>query len=153
MRDSTKFHLWGITSVILALSVPVALSAVGAAYFGFKGTPYLGVIIWALISAFVFLWLARRQFVHALVSSPYAMTEQDIREIQQDGEARGWSPEQIADALEDERAFRKSVLQDKPPSTVGRLFLATAILAIAAVGFIAGDSLIYLLVRSIMHRS
>jgi len=115
MRDRTRFHLMGISGYILAMTAPVVLSAVGAAYFGFKGAPYRAVIIWALSSTVVMLWVVRREFVHVLVASPYAMTEQDIREIRQDGEARGWSPEQIADALEDERVYRKNVLQDKPP--------------------------------------
>lgn len=48
-----------IVVTILALIIPVALSLIGAAYFGFRHTPYITVPIWATFCTLNYLWRYR----------------------------------------------------------------------------------------------
>jgi hypothetical protein len=43
----------------------------------------------------------------------------------------------------------RSALSTAPPSIIGRFLLVLAIVVAAAVGFIAGDTLVYLFVRAL----
>ncbi len=49
---------------------PVALSAFGPAYYGFRSLPYLSVIVWAFGFTIFFLWWARPSFKHTFSTTP-----------------------------------------------------------------------------------
>jgi hypothetical protein len=48
-----------------------------------------------------------------------------------------------------ERSAIKSTLSTAPPSVIGRSLLLAAIVIVVAIVFVAGDSLIYLVARSL----
>lgn len=52
-------------AIFLSLVGPVGLSLIWAAYFGYKHSRYLFVVIGALICTGYFLWTARSSFRHA----------------------------------------------------------------------------------------
>jgi hypothetical protein len=47
------------------------------------------------------------------------------------------------------RSSFKNALSTAPPSIIGRSFLVVAIVTMVAIAFVAGDSLVYLLARSL----
>jgi hypothetical protein len=51
-----------------------------------------------------------------------------------------------------ERSSFKSALRTAPPSIVGRSLLVVVIVAVAAIAFVAGDSLLFIIARSLHPR-
>jgi hypothetical protein len=56
--------------IVLAMAVPVILSALGPFYYGYTNSPYWRVIVWALACTVGFLWLARASFKHTWDTEP-----------------------------------------------------------------------------------
>jgi hypothetical protein len=105
-REATS-HITGrdMGVIVLGMTAPLILSALGPFYYGYTHAPYRRVIVWALASIVPFLWFARASLKHALSTAP--------------------------------------------PSIIGRSLLLAAIVFIAAVAFLAGHSLVYLLAHSL----
>ena len=54
-----------IRMIIQRGAVPIVLSVIGSAYFGYLNASYSGIIVWVLVNTGFFLWWARPSFQHA----------------------------------------------------------------------------------------
>ncbi len=77
MWEEATAHVTGTPSaggfvrvIFLSLALPVILSAIGPAYYGFTGGPYWRAIVWALACVVPFLWWSRSSFAHAWRTAP-----------------------------------------------------------------------------------
>lgn len=52
-------------AIIISVGVPIILSVIGAAYFGYLHADYAGIVVWAVVNTGFFLWWARPSFQHA----------------------------------------------------------------------------------------